>query len=105
MINAGKKAQNCLGSKKIPAPDFPHRYRVKSKRFLYFQVRDPDNNSVMTIAANFDLNTIEIEGNAQRNVMPEHEEIAYEAINFLRDKYPTLDRAQYCGAEPGYYFS
>ena len=76
MKNAGKNANNCLGSMIRPSKDWPHRERVKSPdHWLYFSIRDENNRSVITISVNVKHEKIAWEGNAEQPVKAEDHEM------------------------------
>lgn len=91
MIEAGEKAHNCLGSKKLPLNSTPHRYRVlKPDRWLYFTIRDADNHSVATIGVDRKYGKVSYEGNHQEPLHDEYYPFIATAKNAIQQLYPDV---------------
>ena len=95
MIMAGKNADNCLGSTKLPKRSIPHRFRVNHPdRWLYFSIRDKNNKSLLTIGVDVETGKFSYERNKQNPIQPEDWELLTPAKEKIMESFPALQNAR-----------
>lgn len=92
MKNAGQKAENCLGWRRLPDGREPHKTRVlKPDRWLYFSVRDADNESLITFGVDVRRGKIIYEGNQSQPVSDRHHHLIEEALDLIHQAHPQIN--------------
>lgn len=94
---AGHKADNCFGDSHMPDRSTPHKYRVNNPdRYQYYSVRDPDGNTLLSLAVDIKYGGIDAGGNGRGFPAPHVPDRFYhlkeQSEDIIRERLPQLER-------------